>query len=266
MMNALDPRIVQLEGGNNFRDIGGYRTKTGQMVKTGLVYRAGSLAGLTDADMRQVARLGIKLVCDLRSNRERSNRPSRWAEDYPISFWSRDHEMSAGDLIKKLLRDPDASDEVMRAQMVATYRELPYEQAESYKAMFRQIAEGELPLLFHCTAGKDRTGIAAALLLELLGVPRETIIEDYMLTEVFFDHILKLIAADPYFGEGKIETSVVKPLVSAERLYLETMYETLEHDHGSVAGYMRDRLDVDEELAEAIRARLLDSHQSSVVS
>jgi protein-tyrosine phosphatase len=254
-----DSRIVALEGAHNFRDLGGYKTVSGRLVRSGLVYRSGALAGLTAADQQRLAQLGIKMVVDLRSNKERHHNPTRWDSTAPTKFWWRDYDDSGGDTIMKLITHPAANAASMREKMIQTYHELPYEQADSYREMFRQIAAGELPLLFHCAAGKDRTGIAAALLLELLGVPRATIMADYLLSAVFFERISQVLSTDAAFGRlASVDKAVLQPLMGVEARYLEAMVEIMEQGHGSVAGYMRDVLQVDEAMAGAIREKLLD--------
>lgn len=251
-------RIVPLQGGHNFRDLGGYPTASGGRVRSGLVYRSGSLAELTPEDQQRIARLGIMVVCDFRSNHERESRPSRWPDRSVIELWTRDHETSVGDLIEAL-REPGASAAAIRHRMIASYRTLPYEQADSYRALFQRIAAGRLPLVFHCSAGKDRTGIAAALLLSILGVPRDTVIDDYVLTERFHEGLCRLVLADPTAARYRhVDREIWEPMLRAERAYLETAFETLEQAHGSVAGYLRDVLGIDDAMQATLRSKLVE--------
>lgn len=252
------PRIVDLDGGHNFRDIGGYETSEGRRVRMGLVFRSGSLADLTAEDQDRVARLGIKVICDLRSNRERETRPSRWPESAAVDLWARDHESSVGELLHAL-RAPGMTAGGIRERMIDIYRKLPYEQADSYRQLFKRIAEGPLPLMFHCSAGKDRTGVAAALLLTILGVPRDTIIEDYLLTERFFESCCRMVFRDPTADRFReVDSGVWEPMLRAERVYIETMFEILKGNHGSVGAYLRDVLGADETSRAAIRSKLVE--------
>jgi protein-tyrosine phosphatase len=135
---------------------------------------------------------------------------------------------------------------------------LPYEQAESYRELFKRIAVGDLPLVFHCSAGKDRTGIAAALLLSILNVPRETTIDDYLLTERFFERGCRLVMTDPSSARyAHLERSVWEPMMRAERAYIESMFDKVEIKHGGVDGYMSEVLGVDEKMRAAIRCELV---------
>jgi protein-tyrosine phosphatase len=138
---------------------------SGQIIN-GLPF--GSPLILTVGDIDVIDRLGIRLVIDFRATHERECWPSRGV--FPT--WARDYDTSNADL-GRMLRNPATTVDKCRATMVRTYRDLPEEQAESYTELFHRIAAGDLPILFHCAVGKDRTGVAAALLLALLGVSRD---------------------------------------------------------------------------------------------
>lgn len=252
-----EARIVRLEGAHNFRDIGGYRVADGRTVATGLVYRAGSLAHLTEEDTQIITRLDIRVVCDFRTNGERLHRPSRLPVEPKIELWSHDHDISPGNLLQAM-SGPGASPANSREIMLDLYRKLAFQHAEAFAAVFRLIAHGPLPLVFHCTAGKDRTGTAAALLLDWLGVPRPDIIADYALTDLFLEQGLQLVMKD--FGASLLppdEMAKWTPLMRADTAYIETMFATVEAAHGSVAAYLREALKLDEQTLTRISERLL---------
>jgi protein-tyrosine phosphatase len=261
LLERIEPhplRVVSLAGGHNFRDIGGYKTIDGRRVRWGLVFRSGSLADLTPTDEQRIAELGIKVVCDFRANRERESRPSRWPDFATVDLWTRDHESSVGDLLEALKR-PDTTAATIRDRMIAAYRQLPYEQADSYRELFRRIAAGSLPLVFHCSAGKDRTGIAAALLLTSLGVPRDAVIEDYLLTERFFEGLCRIVFADPATARFRhVDLSIWEPMLRADRAYIQAMFETLDKSHGSIEAYLRDVLGIDGAMRSALRDNLVE--------
>jgi protein-tyrosine phosphatase len=179
-------RQLPLAGGCNFRDLGGYATKDGRRVKWHSLYRSGAMDRLSDAHFAQLRTLGLRTICDFRSQDERTNAPTSWERLEGVRYWSRDYHHGIGDLNRLLAADTItlAGD---RAVMSDIYRRLPLEQEAAYRELFAMLARGELPLLFNCSAGKDRTGLAAALVLTALGVPYDLIVEDYELSNVAFD-------------------------------------------------------------------------------
>lgn len=249
--------MVPLEGGHNFRDIGGYLTADWRVVARGLVYRSGTMSELSDRDHAVMDALGLAVICDFRSTRERERRPSRLPDAARYEIWTRDHPMSAADLTEAMRR-PDATPETSRGLMIEAYRDLAYEQIPSYRALFQRIADGVLPLVFHCAAGKDRTGIAAGLLLDLLGVARDQVLADYAITDRFFARGCALIAKDPFGTQlAGIDQRIWEPMMRADPAYLAAMFDTIEMRHGSAEGFIRDALGLDDAAIAAIRARLL---------
>ncbi|MFV0644658.1 MAG: tyrosine-protein phosphatase [Sphingomonadaceae bacterium] len=260
-----DPRrLLDLEGGVNFRDMGGYLTSDGKMVKWQTVYRSGSPAGLTEADQKKLSDLGIRTVCDFRTIEERTAEPNPYAAaNSNVEYWTRDYTMSSetGDL-SKVLMGPDASPEKSRATMTELYRTLPMDNADSYKAMFQFLADGKTPLAFNCTAGKDRAGTGAALLLTLLGVPRETVVEDYALTDDVVDFKAQMEKASKdksaYASLSKVPWEILQPLMASDPAYLEAAFGALEEQYGTVDAFIEQRLGVTPEMREKIRANLLE--------
>jgi protein-tyrosine phosphatase len=249
--------MIALEQGHNFRDIGGYETDDGRRIRRGRVFRSGTLALLTDDDQRQLAALGIKLICDFRTTNERRARPTRWLEPNLVDFWSRDHHGSVGELIAAM-NHPDISADAIRERMLQTYRDLPFEQADTLREMFHRIAAGSLPMIFHCSVGKDRTGIAAALLLSALGVPREVVVSDYLVTEQFFEKSCRLVFADSQSKRATVpEREIWEPMMRADREYIETMFQTVTERHGSIDGYLRDVLGWTAKSQAALRHEML---------
>jgi protein-tyrosine phosphatase len=179
-------RRLPLEGQNNFRDLGGYRTADGKYVRWGLLYRSGQLANLTEKDYEYLQPLGIRLVCDFRADDERSRQTTHWPGDAP-EFLSTPIGMDASgrntrtDELKKLLVE-QANPEQMRAFMKSVYPDMPVVAAPQFQRIFGRLLSAQGASMVHCSAGKDRTGVFSALLLLTLGVPRETVIEDYLLT------------------------------------------------------------------------------------
>lgn len=268
-MTARDPspRVVPLEGGRNFRDLGGYATADGRRVRWGRVYRSGVLAYLSDADRAHLAARGVRLVVDLRAPAERSREPSRWGEPAPESLhW--DYDFSTVSL-RSVLREvgEDLSAETLGRCVAELYRRLPALFAGPYAELLARLAAGGTPLVFHCSAGKDRTGIAAALILTALGVPRETILEDYVLTnrvvdleaELFVHPRTSIGVGDQHAHLTRIAPEARAPLLQARPEYLAAALAQIERDHGSVDAYLRSALGVTDARLRAIRDHLLEA-------
>jgi protein-tyrosine phosphatase len=253
-------RVLPLQGGRNFRDLGGYPTSDGRRVKWGKVYRSGSMAGLTEADYAYLSDLGVKVVCDLRTTEERRHEPNKWVAAQNIAYWTRDYSMSSGEL-GKLFSGGRMTPAQMKAAMTETYRTLPFEQAPAYREMFKRLAAGEVPLAFNCSAGKDRAGTGAALILTALGVPRETVVADYALSDKVVD-FRKAFARDAEGAEpspfAKLPPEVVAPLLASDPDYIRAMFAAIERRHGSVDHYLQKELGVTTAELEAIRTRLLE--------
>jgi len=251
-------RVLPLEGGRNFRDLGGYRTVDGKQVRWGVLYRSGNPANLTAADFGYLARLGIRSVCDLRTNAERKSEPNRWAQTQAIAYWTRDYAVSSANL-DSLVANEYTKPEEVKASMADVYRKLPFDQAPGYREIFRQLATGDVPLAFNCTAGKDRTGVGAALILSALGVPRETVLADYALSDKVVDY-RKIYSGEKLAALGpmaKLPVQSLDALFASDPEYLRATFAAIEGKYGSVDVYLRRELGLDESQLEAIRRKLL---------
>jgi protein-tyrosine phosphatase len=259
---STDVRIPEFAGALNFRDLGGYRTTDGRTLRWHRLYRSGTTHLLTAGDLQQIASRGIRYAFDLRSNSERARHPNMLNRVADVEYVFHDHDRLPGDLtnLMGLMREPDARPEHSRALMLSVYRELPYEFRVAYRELFTHLADGHLPLVFNCSAGKDRTGVAAALVLTALGVPRASIAADYLLSERFYDRCCDLMLGD---GGGKYFTGVDRrlwePMMRADGAYLDAMFEQLQSAHGSAQAYLSAELGVNAAMLERIRAHLLES-------
>lgn len=246
-------RVLALEGGRNFRDLGGYATADGRRVRWGRLYRSGSMAGFSEAAYARLAALGVRLICDLRTTVERQSQPVDWRRVPDLSYWARDYELSFGDLREVLASDLPTAERA-RASMIGAYRELPFEQAPSYAELFRALAAGELPLVFNCSAGKDRTGVAAALILRVLGVPEATIIEDYLLSNSAYDRSVSVAAG----RLSELGSEIVEAVLGVHPSYIHAALEAVAAAHGSVEGYLEARLGFGARDLGRIREHLLE--------
>lgn len=178
-------RRLPLDGADNFRDLGGYRTADERFVRWGVLFRSNDLADFTDADLDYLSEVDIRLQCDLRSDIEREKRPNRVLLtpvpeilEYPIPQAG----MNPSE-IQEAIRTGTMAEFDIRQIMLSTYRSFPIEHRDLWARIFSRLQDpNSLPFLVHCTAGKDRTGFISALVLLALGVPEQTVYEDYLAT------------------------------------------------------------------------------------
>ena len=179
-------RVIHLDGTTNTRDIGGYPTSGLCIVEWRQIYRSDNLSRLTESDFRKLEEMGLKTVIDLRTNREHDQSPTRWQGDHPPRFYHFPIGDSHNDWFnaqRRMMKQNRFTEEEARDHMMAGYRMIADEGAESFgKLMDLVVDESNWPILIHCTAGKDRAGVAVALIQEALGVDRETIMQEFLLT------------------------------------------------------------------------------------
>jgi protein-tyrosine phosphatase len=261
-MTASTERLVPLEGALNFRDLGGYSAAEGRRTRWGCVFRSDGLDQLTDGDLDRLARLGIRLVCDLRNDREVLDAPSRLPPHpelrhlrHPIG----EHRDDDPPLLERILAGHvrEFSTEQMADQYVAML-----EFAGPVFAEVVQLAADAAnhPMVFHCTAGKDRTGFAAAVVLRTLGVPEETVYEDFLLTNHYTaDEIERTLWIIRFASLFRTDPEQVRPVLGVERAYLEAAFAAIRQSHGSFDAYRRDALGLDDAETAAFRELALES-------
>jgi protein-tyrosine phosphatase len=241
----LSRRLIALERGSNFRDLGGYTGTSGRKVKWGLIFRSGSLAHLSATDQATLAARGIRTVCDLRTSTERLREPSAGLGARTLSW---DYELDHGAVIGAVSAlEPRA--ESVRAAIMEFYRTAPEDFGDRFRELFQALCDAEVPLVIHCTAGKDRTGVAAALVLAALGVTRSELVEDYALSERCIDYDRTLGGSAASGGSwmflNHLAPEVRAPLFASEPGYIEAMLDGVTECYGSLEQYLRMRLHVD---------------------
>lgn len=241
---APHQRVLPLEGGRNFRDLGGYPAAGGRHVKWGLLFRSGSMHGLTPRDYAYLGRLGIQVVCDLRDVRERANEPVNWPAGAAPRVLSDDYTLDMAQFLPKGSPKDWTADQA-RAVMTASYPRMLDTFNGQYRRMFAELLAGHAPLAFNCSAGKDRTGIAAALLLTALGVPRAVVIQDYLLTNTYLDGG-KLLAQSAQAGPASplagLPPAVAQAMMQADPAYIGAALRVLDTHPGGAQGWLRDQM------------------------
>ena len=251
-------RRVPLEGAYNFRETGGYPTMDNRWVRSGLVFRTDHLNELTDADVNTLEAIGIRSVYDFRLNDEVTRQPSRLPSSLtPVQLGFGDAGLDSAmiDVVRDILAGkravPDASfwDENYLA-IVDAGRPM-------FVELFRALADPiNLPAVFHCTGGKDRTGLANAMLLTTLGVNQTIVIDDFLLTNVYRTPF-RIAALAPGLRAAGVEVGLAIPIIGVCRSALVSALSHLETRYGGVEAYLADGGLTASDLS-AVRANLIE--------
>ena len=252
-----EKRFVSLPGAFNVRDIGGYSTTGGKQVRWGQVYRSGTLSNLTDEGVARLSALSLHTVCDLRTTYEVENLPSRLPQMIQyIHMPLHEQGEGRGRILWTMLLRPHRLSELVAYGYITLMLE---RHASLLADVFRRIADpANRPILLHCTAGKDRTGLIIALLLSLLGVPDEAILADFSLSNLFYEEVRQTIQRDAerlaVFG---VRSNNLWPFLVADPATLRAALAHVRRRYGSVEGYVRGRGGLDEATLQQLRAELL---------
>ena len=258
-VRVVSVRRLSLEGASNFRDLGGYSTAGGRHVRWGAMYRSGNLNALTAKDYEYLAGLGLDMVCDFRMDWERQRSPTKW-QGFPRPLFLVNSIDSYG--------NRDASGAVLAGTQPASVARPDYWWVEESTAQlaltFRRIAAGDLPMVFHCAAGKDRTGVMAALLLSGIGVPRDIARADYLLSNTYLvpDSKIPELAANIQKRQqlaSPPDADTVRRLSGGvDRRWIDSTFQMIDQKYGSVEAYLSNALKLTPAELMAIRNRLLE--------
>ncbi len=236
-------RVLPMAGQANFRDLGGYKTKEGKFIKWGQIFRSGNLSELTSADVTYLTSLPLKTIIDFRTEEEKTQAP----DIVPSTVTKRlEYSVESGntstiqDFIDKMLA---GEYEYVRQTMIESNAAFVDTYQEVFKSFFAAISEeGNLPVVFHCTAGKDRAGFASAMFLSALGVERETIINDYLLTNTLLGASLE--ESIQKYGDENIGKAMYYAN-SVQLEYIGNAFDTIEAEYGTVENYLTQCLKAD---------------------
>ncbi|QMW01409.1 tyrosine-protein phosphatase [Spirosoma foliorum] len=232
-------RAVTLEGASNFRDLGGYPTQDGHHVKWGHIYRSADIGKLTDADLQVLSARHIATVCDLRGPDEIKTSPDRLpagANWYNMPAGSENTRATSAALMGAKPANRDS-------MMISFYGRTDHLKAK-YKPMFDQLLalDNDKALLFHCTAGKDRTGIGAALILSALGVDRSIILKDYAATNEYWKGG-QAQAIQSMIKQG-MDEKTVKSMLAANPVYLQSAFDAIDRQYGSMDKFLAQAMEL----------------------
>ncbi len=249
-------RQVQLQGAVNFRDIGGYVTSDGHRVKWHKIYRSADISKLTENDLLIIRQKKIIDVVDLRGVNESKNAPDKLnpGMDYILCPAGSDGDLNNWMKSLSTVKTKAGGD----SMMIAYYANTQF-LADRYKPMFAKLdsLSGDSALLLHCTAGKDRTGIGTALILYALGVPYETIVQDYIATNYYRagDNEQKIKQMVNYMH---INEAVATDLLSAKKEFLDATFAAIKNQYGSVNNYLKQEMGLDEQGIQSLKIKYLE--------
>ena len=249
-MTSPLPIVLALEGASNVRDLGGWPVAGGR-VRRGLVFRAAALSDLTPADGARLAALGLRSVCDLRGPREAAAAPSRLEGIPGVTRYPLPIEPTVGASLRDILATRAATGADTFALMHEAYVAYARDWAHRYRTLFALLgAEAAGPLLFHCSAGKDRTGFGAALILTVLGAARATVMADYLATN-------RLWRGDAMIAEG-LPAEAAEPLLRVAPALLDAAFAAIDTLAGDFDSYAGEYLGLTPALRERLRERLVE--------
>ena len=257
-------QVVPFIGAQNFRAIGGYPSTDGRRLRSGLLWRSAKLNELTKADVEVFHSLGIVAIADLRASREREMSPTAEAVMTGTKILAWDHGPAMErERSQKLLKQGGSEDDYIEG-MCELYRTIAIDHATHLRELYQAIAAGDTPMLIHCAAGKDRTGIAVALLLDLLGIDRELIFADYVRTNELLDW--RRLANDAAIGTGarrewlgRLDPLALRLVMQADPRYLESALDDMEARHGSTRSFAVEQLGMSEETIKRLNEVLLET-------
>ena len=261
---AGQPRILRFEGAVNLRDFGGYATGDGSRVSSGRLFRCGTLADLTEAGKRAFAELDLKLICDLRRADEKAAEPTPELAGAPGCLEIPIDPGSAV-VMRERLTEGGLTLKERIDFMVGINRDLANNHAEDYARMFERLLELEDgAFLVHCSAGKDRTGFACALILHALGVPEATVLEDYLLTNEALDYegyVLKRIRSR-LWADLEADRESTMALFGVRPEYLRSAYDAIATEFEGVEHYIEQAVGVDSAARQRLRSRYVISAEA----
>lgn len=265
MSATLNPPFLHVDGVRNFRDFGGYLGVDGHVVKRGHLFRSANYASITEQGLSQFSTTGIKVVVDLRRGHERVTSPSQLSPHQVETIFS---SLGDGDGVTlpphlQFIKDGDLSVERCHDHMMSSYRRIPWEPQHlaTFKQTFHRLASGDGPIVIHCAAGKDRTGILCGLILHVLGVSPDDIMHDYLLTNAvpldtpWLNEYAKRMSQ--MFNRA-IDPLTLLPMLGVHEDFLVQAWDEMARRNGGIDGYLAS-LGITEDLRARLQQRLLDN-------
>jgi protein-tyrosine phosphatase len=258
LKTSISERRVPLEGSVNFRDLGGYETVDGRRVKWGLMFRSDNLGRLTDRDVAFLQRMGIRLVCDFRTVAEAKKLPDQFPRDGRAKYLHLPIRHGEFDPANTFERIQKGDIEWMTEEfMIKGYIKNIDNFAPVWSTLFNRLSDrSSRPIVFHCTGGKDRAGVCAALILLTLGVPEETVITDHGLSNVYITGVLEKIYAR--IRSVGVDPQQVSSYFTAPKNAIVAFIDHIRQTYGSAAGYLRKKAGIEQKVIDQLKKDLLE--------
>jgi len=262
MMEDESRGIRKFESLVNFRDIGGLTTADGRRMRTGFLFRSDEPSKLNVRDIDRFKRLSLKLICDLRTPNERRSRIARFVdarstEIVNVPFYQNDEDYTRFEIYKQLMKTVRTVD--FYQMMLDFYRKVVFHSTGQVRTIMTLLADkGDAPALIHCASGKDRTGMIAALIQLLAGVPRHAVVQDYLLSNALNkDKTEQAVKWLRTFTLFRLSRQRIMPLLEVRREFLEEALDELFRRHESVENYFIQACGVEETKLERFKASLV---------
>ncbi len=237
-----------LKGASNFRDLGGYPAADGSRVRPGRVFRSDHLAALTPEDLEALRALRLTHSIDFRGVHESAELAYRIDGLCNVALCIEPTVVQRLRVLLSQGQTPSTAETV--ELMCATYRSFVRDHGPTFARFLRHLLAHPTPVVFHCTAGKDRTGFAAALLLGVLGVPRQTVMEDYLLTNELYRRVASVEGAGP--------AHVMEVVWQVQPAFLQAAFDVIDHEYEGLWGYVNGALGFAPNEVAALREGLLE--------
>lgn len=250
-LNIDLPHVFQMKNIKNFRELGEYKTKNGKTLKKNVLYRSGNFSKLKKEEYKKFNALNIKTLIDFRSDEERKEKPNLFPKNHSINIVPLPILNTGNSIlpteVKNIIQTKQYDSMNPHEIMMSTYKQLAVDFHEQYKIFFALLLSSEgAPVLWHCTAGKDRTGFAAAVLLKILGVDNETILKDYLVSTKY-----STLSPISFFllqlFHDKAAVDFVKEFLTVKEEWLLTAFESIDENWGSFETYQKQALQVSDE-------------------
>ncbi len=268
LYSVASERHVVVDGMRNVRELGGYNTEDQKsFVKPGVIFRSGHLAKVTEGGLKTLEDIGFKYILDFRAANETENLLDKQVSGASMktipAIIFKDGDESAGNstfVLRDFLSEPREKRLRSKTMLTSHYKEMPFSN-EAYKDLFKNLLNDNVPIMFHCAAGKDRTGVAALLILLVLGVPVETAVYDYMLTATgqkeFF---ASLIEKNKDLFLNELDYIIFDEVMSVRESNIRYTVEEIFKRYSDIESFAVENLDISYDDIAILRDKYLISH------